>query len=271
MTETFLNELLENHQTNLCHFVWVGGILLRKISKQNPLPLYYQLKEIIQEMIENEKLNPGDPVHPERVLCETYGVSRMTARKSIMALVNEGVLYREQGRGTFVSKPKTKQQLMQLKGFTEEMSEKGLKTRTRILSFQVKEATKKIKHHLNMDEDNNMVIEVRRLRIVEDEPFAVEVVWIPRDMCFDLQEDKLEGKSLYRILKEKYGYVLDYANQTIEPIMLNEYESRLLNLDPKSLALLFRRKTYLDDGRVIEYTKAIYRSDKYKYEILLKP
>ncbi|MGV8146057.1 MAG: GntR family transcriptional regulator [Alkaliphilus sp.] len=242
----------------------------KQISKQNPVPLYYQLKEIIQEMIENEKLNPGDLVYPERELCEIYGISRMTARKAIMALVNEGVLYREQGRGTFVSEPKIKHQLSQLKGFTEEMSEKGLKTNTRILSFEVKEATKKTKKHLYMDETNNKVIEIRRLRIVEDVPFAIEIVWIPSDMCFDLQEDKLEGKSLYKIFEEQYGYTLDYAKQTIEPIVLNEYESDLLNLETKSLALLFRRKTYLDDGRVVEYTKAIYRSDKYKYEVLLK-
>jgi len=245
-------------------------LIPKQLVKQSPLPLYYQLKEIIQEMIENEKLNPGDLVPPERELCEKYGISRMTARKAIMALVNEGVLYREQGRGTFVSKPKIKQQLLFLKGFTEEMREKGLKTQTRIISFQIKEATKKIKLHLNMNEKNNKVIEIRRLRIVEDEPFAIEIVWLPTDMCFDLQEDKLKGKSLYKIFKEKYGYVLDYANQTIEPITLNEYESDLLNMKAKSLALLFRRKTYLDDGRIIEYTKAIYRSDKYKYEVLLK-
>ncbi len=245
-------------------------MFLRKVSKQNPLPLYYQLKEIIQEMIENEELKPGDPVPPERELCEIHGISRMTARKAIMALVNEGILYREQGKGTFVSEPKIKQQLSQLRGFTEEMAEKGLKTDTQILSFKIKEATKKIRSHLNMDEKNNKVIEIRRLRIVEDEPFAIEIVWIPFNMCPDLQKDMLEGKSLYKIFKEKYGYTLDYAKQTIEPIMLNEYESDLLNLDIKSLALLFRRKTYLDDGRVIEYTKAIYRSDKYKYEVLLK-
>lgn len=243
---------------------------MRKISKQNPLPLYYQLKEIIQEMIENEKLNPGDIVYPERELCEIYGISRMTARKAIMALVNEGVLYREQGRGTFVAEPKTKHQLSQLKGFTDEMRERGFKTHTRILSFQIREATKKIKEHLGMDDKSSKVIEIRRLRIINDEPFAIEIVWLPFDMCSNLQLDKIEGKSLYKILEGQYGYMLDYAKQTIEPIVLNEYESDLLKIEAKSLALLFRRKTYLDDGRVIEYTKAIYRSDKFKYEVLLK-
>lgn len=243
---------------------------MKKVSKQNPLPLYYQLKEIIQEMIENEELKPGDPVPPERELCEVHGISRMTARKAITDLVNEGLLYREQGKGTFVAEPKIKQQLSQLKGFTEQMAEKGLKTDTKILSFEIKEATKKIMEHLNLEKNHNKVIELRRVRIVENEPIAIEIVWIPLVMCADFHEDMKEGKSLYNIFKEKYGYDLDYAKQTIEPIKINDYESSLLNINVNSLALLFRRKTYLNDGRVIEYTKAIYRSDKYKYEVILK-
>src|SRR5690606_39612226 len=71
---------------------------MRKVDKNSRVPLYYQLKEIIQEMIENEELQPNEPIPTERELCEIHGISRMTVREAIMALVNEGVLYREQGR-----------------------------------------------------------------------------------------------------------------------------------------------------------------------------
>jgi len=243
---------------------------LRRVLKDNPLPLYYQLKEILMELIENEILKPGDLIPSERELSELHGMSRMTARKAIMDLVIEGVLYREQGKGTFVSKPKIKQQLSQLKGFTEQMKEKGLKTETKILSFLIKRATMKICEYLNLPKEDRMIFEIRRIRYVEDEPFSIETVWLPFNMCSDLSKESLEGDSLYRLFKEKYGYNLDYARQSIEPTSLNEYESSLLKLEPKTLALLFRRMTFLDDGRVIEYTKAIYRSDKYKYEVILK-
>ncbi|RKD32254.1 GntR family transcriptional regulator [Thermohalobacter berrensis] len=242
---------------------------MKKVSKQNPLPLYYQLKEILQEMIENEVLKPGDPIPPERELCEIHGISRMTARKAVMALVNEGILYREQGKGTFVAKPKIKKQISRLKGLTEEMGEKGLKVDTELLSFEIKEATKKVRKHLNISEDKK-VIEVKRLRKIEDEPIAIETAWVPHSMCPDLTKELIENNSLYQTFKEKYGYSLDHAKQTIEPIKVNEYESSLLDVDMENLALLFRRKTYLNDGRVIEYTKAIYRSDKYKYEVILR-
>lgn len=243
---------------------------MRKILKENPLPLHYQLKEIIQEMIENEELAPGEAIPPEREICEVQGVSRMTVNKAIMALVNEGVLYREQGKGTFVSKPKVKQELENLKGFTKEMAEKGLKTDSKILSFSIKEATKKNFEALEMDEENTRVIEINRLRFVNDEPYSIETVWIPYNLCPNMTREIIEGQSLYEIFKMKYHFSLQKAKQTIEPIILNDYQSELLNLNENSLALLFRRTTYLDDGRPIEHTREIYRSDKYKYEIILK-
>lgn len=243
---------------------------MRKISKENPLPLHYQLKEIIQEMIENEELSPGEAIPPERELCEQQGVSRMTVNKAIMALVNEGVLYREQGKGTFVSKPKVKQELENLKGFTKEMTEKGLKANSKILSFSIKEATKKNLEALEMNQEDTKVIEINRLRFVNDEPYSIETVWIPYNLCPNMTRELIEGGSLYEILRTKYHYSLQKAKQTIEPIILNDYQSELLNLNENSLALLFRRTTYLNDGRPIEHTREIYRSDKYKYEIILK-
>lgn len=243
---------------------------MKRVTKQNPLPLYYQLKVIIQELIENEILKPGDAVPSERELCETHEISRMTARKAIMDLVNEGALYREQGKGTFVAQPKINQQINQLKSFTQVMNEKGFSTSTKILSFQIKEATKKNKAVLEMGEDQNKVFEIIRIRMVEEVPIALETVWISLNMCPDMKREDIEGGSLYRLLMDQYAYRLDYAKQTIEPIIINEYESDLLKVDRNSLALLFRRTTYLDNGKPIEYTKAIYRSDKYKYEVLLK-
>ncbi|KAJ49515.1 GntR family transcriptional regulator [Clostridium tetanomorphum] len=243
---------------------------MRKISKNNPLPLHYQIKEILQEMIENEELKPGEVIPTERELCEIQGVSRMTVNKAIMSLVNEGLLYREQGKGTFVCKPKRKQQISELKGFTEEMKEKGLKTDTEILSFQVKEGTKQIRSILCMPNNENKIIEINRLRKSEGEPVAIEIVWIPYNLFSDVTKETIAGKSLYSIFREKYGYYPMKARQTIEPIMLNEYEAELLDQNEGALALMFRRTTYMENEVPIEYTKAIYRSDIYKYEITLK-
>lgn len=242
---------------------------MRKVTKESPLPLYYQLKEILLEMIENEELKPGDPIPPERELCKKHGISRMTARKAVMSLANEGVVFREQGRGTFVARPKINQKISNLRGFTEEMKEKGLITKTKLLSFKIKKATKENKKHLEMLGEDDKVIEIKRLRYINEEPFCIEVASIPHELCPDMKRENLENNSLYNLLEKKYGFKLKYAKQTIEPIMSDEYESDLLNQKEKILCLLFRRKTYLEDEKIIECTKAIYRGDIYKYEIRL--
>lgn len=244
--------------------------MMKIVSKKNPVPLHFQIKEILQEMIENEELKPGDAVPTERELCEIQGVSRMTVNKAIMSLVNEGLLYREQGKGTFVAKPKENKEIAGLKSFSEVMQDKGLKTETRILFFQIKEATKRIKSVLNLSDDNNKVFEISRLRMSEGEPVAIETVWIPHNLCSDMDRQTIEGKSLYETFKNKYKYFPNKAKQTIEPIILNEDECRLLNQNENALALMFRRTTYIKDEVPIEYTKAIYRSDIYKYELVFQ-
>jgi len=243
---------------------------LKKISKESPIPLHYQLKEILQEMIENEDLKPGQLIPTERELCEIQGVSRMTVNKAIMSLVNEGLVYREQGKGTFVSIAKVNREISQLKSFTEQMLESGVVSKTKILSFKVIEATKKYRFELKMPEDENKIIEIKRLRYSDDQPVAIEIAWLPYYLFKGMTRDIIENKSLYEIFREKYGYHPDKAKQIIEPTMLNEYESKLLNQEKSALALIFRRTTYLENEIPIEYTKAIYRSDKYKYQIVLK-
>ena len=221
-------------------------------------------------MIENEDLKPGQSIPTERELCEIQGVSRMTVNKAIMSLVNEGLVYREQGKGTFVSIAKVNREISQLKSFTEQMLENGVISKTKILSFKVIEATKKYRLELKMPEDENKIIEIKRLRFSDEQPVAIEIAWLPYYLFKGMTREMIEDKSLYEIFREKYGYYPDKAKQTIEPTMLNEYESKLLNQEKSALALIFRRTTYLENETPIEYTKAIYRSDKYKYQIILK-
>lgn len=242
--------------------------MMRKVDKGSPVPLYYQLKNIIAELIENEELKPGDPVPTERELCELHGISRMTVQKAILALVNEGVVYREQGKGTFVAQSKERHRLLQLAGFTEEMQRRGLKVATELLSFERKLPTKKVQSDLNLSPQDE-VFEVERLRLIDGEPYALETVYLPVMLCPALSGEKLKNASLYDVLSREFGLQIGYAYQTIEPVLINDYESNFLHVKKNSLALLFSRHTYLTDDTPFEVTKAIYRSDKYKFEVAL--
>jgi len=243
---------------------------LRKVSKNNPIPLHYQIKEILQEMIENEVLKPGQSIPTERELCVIQGVSRMTVNKAIMSLVNDGLVYREQGKGTFVAFAKVNREISPLKGFTEQMQENGVISKSEILSFKVIEATKKYKIELKMPENETKIIEIKRVRFSGEQPVAIETALLPHYLFDGMTREMIEDKSLYEIFRNHYGYHLDKAKQTIEPTILNDYESKLLNQEDSALALIFSQTTYLENEIPIEYTKATYRSDKYKYQITLK-
>lgn len=242
---------------------------MKKINLESPIPMYYQIKEAILSMIEEGEFQVGESIPSERELCDFFGVSRMTVNKAILTLVNEGVLYRLQGKGTFVAEGKIKQHL-QVKGFTEQMKEKGLVTYNKILSFETVLATAAQKQKLEMPYEENELLEISILRYIENEPFTLETIWIPKYLCPDLSKEMLEGKSLYELIDERYGYVPQRAVQTIEPIHLNDYESVELDQMTGALGLKFRRVTYLQDGRPFEMTREVYRSDRYKYEIELR-
>lgn len=241
---------------------------MKKVSKDSPLPMYFQIKEIIREMIENEELKPGDLLPPERELCEFHDVSRMTVNKAILSLVNEGLIYREQGKGTFVSNPKKNQELPELKGFTEAMGKNGNKIESRVLSFKLRNSTKRTSKALNIQEGSE-VIEITRLRIFNGEPIALETSWLPHDMFPSLCEASIKDSSLYELFRSEFNLKLNSASETIEPIALNDYEAEHLHQDNGALALLFHRVTYEETGIAVEFSKSIFRSDKYKYEIKL--
>jgi GntR family transcriptional regulator len=242
---------------------------MKKVNKDSPVPLYYQLKNIICEMIENEELKADEVVPTERELCELHGISRMTANKAIANLVNEGLLYRERGKGTFVAKKKEKHPLHTLLSFTEDIERRGLSVETKIISFERKLATKKIQHDLQLGTEQE-VFEITRLRSVDGEPYAIETAYLSAILCEGLSAAKLENNSLYKILDSQFDLQVEYANQTIEPVLVNDYESQILQVKQKTLALLFSRLTYGKQNIPIEVTKAIYRSDRYKFEITLK-
>ncbi|BDU51647.1 GntR family transcriptional regulator [Haliovirga abyssi] len=243
---------------------------MKKIIKSSIIPLYYQVKEIIKNMIENEELKVGDMIPSERELCDQLEVSRMTINKAVLSLVDEGLLYREQGKGTFVSKPKEFRQLLQMRGFTEEMKLKGLSIETKILDFKTEQLEEKFKKSMGMVPELKEAIVLKRVRIVEGVPYAIETAWIPKEYCPNLTKEELEGNSLYKIFKEKYDYIPEYAKQSIKPIKIEGENAEILEVEEGELGLLFNRKTYLEDGRIIEYTKTINRSDKYNYEVILK-
>lgn len=232
--------------------------------KSGPVPRYYQLMEFIRERIRSGEWAPGTAIPSERELCERHGVSRMTARQSITLLVDEGLLYREQGKGTFVGRPKIPQQLLSLTGFTEEMGTRKQRPGARILEAEMWNADEDTAERLRI-KPGQPVYRLRRLRLADTEPLAIENTCICFIGCERLLDYDLEHDSLYRILTEQFDMPPIAAEQEIEADLASTEDARLLDIAPGSPVLRTRRITATRRGRPIEYASSIYRGDKYRF------
>lgn len=248
--------------------VKMGGMVVSDWPGRSSVPLYYQLKERIREQIEAGILKPGDKIPSERELSLAYGMSRMTVRQGLTELVNEGLLYREQGKGTFVSLPKISQGLMKLTSFTEDMLRRGLQPGGRVLSLEVVEATPRLAGILVLPEDRR-IYRLERLRLADGHPMALEITHLPYHVFPDLMREELGHRSLYAILETKYGVKVQRAIQSLEPVVANHYEAEILGVAPGAPLLLMERTTYDVSDRPIEYVKSLYRGDRYKFVVEL--
>jgi GntR family transcriptional regulator len=239
------------------------------IYRNSPLPRYYQLKEIMRDRIRSGEWKPGDLIPSERELGEQYGISRMTARQAITDLANEGLFYREQGKGTFVSQRKITQQLIHLTGFTEDIRARGQRPSTKVLSAEMLPADETTAEKLHIP-PGTLIFRLQRLRLADGEPLAVEVSQISFKGCERLLEDDLENNSLYRILETKYGMPLMEADQELEAGLAVGEETQLLKVSVMSPVLFTRRTTYTVRNQPVEYAKAIYRGNKYTFYTHMK-
>lgn len=239
------------------------------IYRNSPLPRYFQLKEIMRERIRTSDWKPGDLIPSERELGETYGISRMTARQAITELVNEGLLYREQGKGTFVSQHKITQQLIRLTGFTEDIRTRGQRPGTKVLSAQMYPADETTAERLRI-KAGEMLFRLQRLRLADGEPLAIELSLISFKGCERLLEEDLENNSLYRVLETKYGLPLMEAEQELEAGLAGNEEAHLLKIPVGSAVLFTRRTTYTERNQPIEYARSVYCGNKYTFYTHMK-
>jgi len=239
------------------------------IYRNSPLPRYFQLKEIMRERIRSGEWKPGELIPSERELSEKYGISRMTARQAITELVNEGLFYREQGKGTFVSQRKITQQLIHLTGFTEDIRARGQRPGTKVLSATMDPADEETAEKLRIN-PGTPIFRLQRLRLADDEPLAIELSQISFKGCEGLLEEDLENNSLYRLLEAKYGLALMEADQELEAGLTGSEEAQLLKISVASPVLFTRRITYTDRNQPIEYAKAVYCGNKYTFYTHMK-
>ncbi|WP_279389205.1 GntR family transcriptional regulator [Scopulibacillus darangshiensis] len=229
------------------------------------IPLYHQLKDRLKKSIDSGSWETGDKIPSENQLMDQYNVSRNTAKKAIEELVQEGILYRIQGKGTFVAKPKLEQSLMGFYSFSKVLKDQGMNPKDIILKVNETEPDPKVREALQLDEGET-VVEMKRLRCANDEPFILESSYLPKRVVSDLNQlDNVGQVSLYDLLEQKFNVVVSRAKEAFEPVLIRKEESRYLKTEEGLPALLLERIAYEVNGTPVEFCRSIVRGDRCRF------
>ena len=233
-----------------------------KASAGNGAPLYLQLKKSIEDAVRRGVIGPGDALPSERDIAVKADMSRVTVRKAVQDLVRGGILVQRHGSGTFVAPrvERVEQSLSLLTSFTEDMARRGMAVRSEWLDRGIYPPSPEEMMVLGLS-SKEMVARVSRLRIANDTPLAIERASLSSSV---LPDPEAVGASLYAAL-EKTGNRPVRAMQRISAANLGEADARLLAIPAGSAGLNIERISYLATGKVIEFTRSIYRGDTYDF------
>jgi GntR family transcriptional regulator len=242
----------------------------RTINRTIPIPLYFQLKNILLEYITEHHKDKDAPIPTEVDISNHFGISRPTVRQAINSLVVEGYLYRIKGRGTFISKPKINQEFLRaLESYNVEMRKKGLVPSTKVLGLEVTECKDRVAEALKL-ESGSRVIKLSRIRYANDEPIVFVVTYLPYDRCPDFMNRNLETESIYGILENEYKLIINRVVRSLESIPAGSFEAELLQIEKGAPIQYFESIAYLEDETPIEFSLAKYRGDRNKFTFELK-
>jgi GntR family transcriptional regulator len=237
----------------------------RPLDRESPIPLHHQVRNYLLGCIERGELLPGQILLQEREYAARFKISLAPVRQAILDLVKEGYLYRVPGRGTFVREQKVEEKISILSSFTESMRAKGLSADLRV----VEQGVGKVPPHISslLAEVEQEVVILQRVAFIKDVAVALLSSYLPVRLVPGLEQEDLNGKSLYRLLEERYGIVLARAENTIEVVRCRGAQSSLLGVPPGAPMLQVEGKTYDVTDRFVEFAQVLYRADRFRFTI----
>lgn len=231
----------------------------RRQTAARRAPAYQRLRRTLQHAIDNGELTAGQVLPGEREIGKLLDLSRVTVRKAIAGLVDDGLLVQRQGAGTFVAERIVKS-FSKLTSFTDELRARGLDPRSIFLERGVGEVTPDEAMALNLS-PGAQVVRYYRLRVAGDTALALERTTVPQSV---LADPALVENSLYEAFAQ-LGIRPARALQRLRAIAFDAEQARLMGVEEGSPGLFIERRTFLDDGQLIEYTRSFYRGDAYDF------
>jgi GntR family transcriptional regulator len=239
----------------------------KEINKKIPIPLYYQLKEILLEFINRSSV--GSALPTEEKLCELYGISRPTARQAIRELEMSGNLIRKKGKGTFIAEPKINQDfLTDIEDFEERMKRFGYITSAKVLELKEAICEDRACHALKLPLGTKVYF-LRRLIYANETPMVLALSQLPSEKFPGFAEIDFTKQSLIDIIRGTYGYTIRKVIKKIEAKIISDFEAQLFDVKKGSPVQYIETTCFIDDETPIEHTMERYRADKNQFSFTL--
>jgi GntR family transcriptional regulator len=240
------------------------------IDRESPVPLYYQLKQLLAERITEGEWLPGDMLPTEEQLQEQYGLSRTTVRQALKELEIEGLISRYRGRGTFVARPKISHSPDPHFNLTAYLNEQGMRPGWSVVSAEWVPATVDVAERLAL-KAGDQVYQLRRLRLANDEPIGYHIAHVIPALAETIDENRLEIGGSLDYLRGTGRLKQSYANRTLEAILASDEVAKQLEIAKGSPILMIRRRVFDSAGVPVEDMRAMYRGDRFQYRVRQRP
>ena len=241
-----------------------GGRVVRAAG----VPYYVQVAEIIRERLKNGQWEPGALIPSESGLCEMFGVSRTAIRQALGVLVDEGLLQKEKGRGTFVSRPHVALAVQELRGFYDEMAVLGRTVSNEVRRQEVVTVPPHVAPELGVPMRAEVIC-LERVRGVDREPLVHVYKYLPLERFAPLLDLDLSQRSLYAVLAEEFGVEARGGRRRIDAVAAVAEHARLLKVPARSPVLRVTATNTDADGTPFEHFEAWYRADQTSFEIVV--
>ncbi|HEY7414584.1 MAG TPA: GntR family transcriptional regulator, partial [Ktedonobacteraceae bacterium] len=215
---------------------------------EGPTPLYQQLKQVLQNAIDQGLYKPGERLPSEPELVRKYGISRITVRQALDGLEAEGWVVRRHGKGTYVAEPRIEQSLVRLTDFVEDMQQAGQHPSSRVLALEHEAARPTVAEALHVSPETE-VVRVDRLRLADERPIAVDMTWLPLRFGALLAGVDLTQETIYHALETHYAIPVLTGNFTISATSATPQQAAYLEIEPGAPLLLIQRISYTTGNR----------------------
>ncbi|MFT6387227.1 MAG: GntR family transcriptional regulator [Cellvibrionaceae bacterium] len=230
------------------------------------IPLFVHIKETIRKQILNGSYSVHDKLPSERELIESFKVSRITVRQALAELQREGLVFKINGTGTFVSKPKAALDVSKLRGFGEAMSSMGYESFARVLSIKEELAPNDITTKLNLSADSTTT-KIQRLRYLNREPISLDITYFAPVLGKIIAAADLERRDILSVLENECGVALENAKVSIESQLCDDYLSRHLQVEAGGPILHIERMLFNTEHQPVLYENLFYRGDVFRYSL----